>query len=316
MTSMRKSWMWHASKRFAADPARRTIAKIFCRGRIPVAWMDIPNWGDALNPVLVKLLSGRPAQRIKGMYADRYMVIGSVLGGANARAEVWGSGFIKDGDSLLEPPRAVHAVRGPLSRDLLIKQGIACPEIYGDPALLLPRFFNPGVIKKHEVGIVPHFSDKGHPWVESHRNDPRVVILDIEGGIGSFVRSVKSCEMILSSSLHGLICADAYGIPNAWIKLSDILIGGSFKFRDYRLSIGAKEPAPIDISAKPPLENVIAGVEFHKLRIDLRKLLLACPFLDDNLREEASTSTPRSCGLPEFFSKRMSDPTAKYDRLF
>jgi pyruvyltransferase len=244
------------------------------------------------------------------------MAIGSILGGANSRAEVWGSGLVDEGHRLLKPPRAIYAVRGPLSRDLLIKQGINCPEVYGDPSLLLPRFFNPEVVKSHKVGIIPHFSDKGHSWVENHRNDPRVLIIDIESGIGNFVRSVKSCEMILSSSLHGLICADAYGIPNAWIKLSDILLGGSFKFRDYRLSIMAKEPMPIDISTNPPLEDAIAAVEFHELRIDLRKLLLACPFLDDNLREEVANTQPGSCGLPDFFFKRMSDTTANFSRLF
>ena len=119
------------------------------------------------------------------------------------------------------------------------------------PALLLPRFFNPTVVKKYKVGIIPHFSDKRHPWVESYRNDPRVLIIDIESGIGNVVRAIKSCEMILSSSLHGLVCADAYGIPNVWIKLSDKLLGGSFKFRDYRLSINAAEAVPVDVQADP-----------------------------------------------------------------
>jgi pyruvyltransferase len=107
--------------------------------------------------------------------------------------------------------------------------------------------------------------------------------------------------MILSSSLHGLICADAYGIPNAWIWLSEKLRGGDFKFRDYRLSIKAGEPMPIDISKKPTLEDALAAVEFHPLRIDLRKLLLACPFLTDSLREQVVSDQSTSGGLPNFF---------------
>jgi pyruvyltransferase len=315
MKSMRQTWVWRAGKRFAADPARRTIVNLFRRGRIPLAWVNIPNWGDALNPVLVELISGRKTQLIKGLYSDRYLAIGSILGGANSRAVVWGSGFATERDKVVEPPRTIHAVRGPLSRDLLIKQGVDCPEIFGDPALLLPRFFNPKIVKTYKVGIVPHFSDKGHAWVEKHRNNPQVLIIDIESGIGNFVRSVKSCEMILSSSLHGLICADAYGIPNAWIKLSDILLGGSFKFRDYRLSIMAKEPVPIDISTNPPLEAALAAVEFTELRIDLGKLLLACPFLDDNLREETLATPPGSCGLPYFFPKYILETAANINHL-
>ena len=277
------------------------------RGREPLAWVNIPNWGDALNPVLVELISGCNTQHIKSLYCDRYMAIGSILAGANSRAEVWGSGFAVEGHRLLEPPRAIHAVRGPLSRDLLLKQGINCPEVYGDPALLLPRFFNPTVVKKYKVGIIPHFSDKRHPWVESYRNDPRVLIIDIESGIGNVVRAIKSCEMILSSSLHGLVCADAYGIPNVWIKLSDKLLGGSFKFRDYRLSINAAEAVPVDVQADPSLEAAISKAEFHELRIDLRKLLVACPFLHPQLRNEVATRVQESCGLPETLRSKLSN---------
>lgn len=316
MTSFRNSWVWRAGKRLAADPVRRQITRICRRGRVPVIWCDIPNWGDALNPVLVELISGRRVQAIEGLHVDRYMVIGSILGGANSLAEVWGSGFIAESDETVGRPRAVHAVRGPLSRDMLLKQGIGCPEIYGDPALLLPRFFNPEVSKNHKIGIIPHFSDKGHPWVESQCNNPQVRIIDIESGIGNFVRAVKACDMILSSSLHGLICADAYGIPNVWIKLSDILLGGAFKFRDYRFSIGAKEPVAIDIAKNPPLAEVVAAVEFHRLNIDLGKLFLACPFLDEHLRAEAAALPVQSCGLPAFFSQRMTDSDTNYNRLF
>lgn len=276
-------------KHAAADPVRRGIARMGSRGRIPVGYCNIPNWGDALNPVLVELLSGRKVQHLEGLFHDRYLVIGSVLAAANARAEVWGSGFIESGAQVLEPPRAIHAVRGPLTRAALLQAGIKCPEVYGDPALLLPRFFNPEVPKQFEIGIIPHVVDKGHAWVEEQRHSPGVQIIDVESGTWDFVRAVKSCQAILSSSLHGLICADAYGIPNAWMQLSDGLIGGEFKFRDYRLSIGAGEPAPINITAETALRAVLSKARHYELKIDLRKLLLACPFLSDTLRAEALT---------------------------
>ena len=302
MGNFREHALWKTAKHLAVDPGRRTVASIVHCGRIPLIWCIGANWGDALSPVLVGLLSGKPVVHLEGLHHNRYLAIGSILGGANERAEVWGSGFIREHDRLSGRPPRVHAVRGPLSRESLLRQGVECPEVYGDPALLLPRFFNPTVVKRYAVGIIPHYIDKGHPWLEEHRRDPHALVLDIESGIQEFVLAVKSCEVILSSSLHGLICADAYGVPNAWVQFSDDVIGGNFKFRDYRLSIGADEPGTIRIDEGTKLSHAVAKAELRKLRIDLRRLILACPFLSDKLRREVVSSKPTSCGLPEAFS--------------
>ena len=287
MRNFRQSSAWEIAKRVAINPIRRAAVKVAYPGRVPLQWCVGPNWGDALSPVVVELLSGKPALHLAGLHHDRYLVIGSILGSANERSEVWGSGFIRENESVIGRPRAVHAVRGPLSRASLLKQGIECPEVYGDPALLLPRFFNPDEPKRYCVGIIPHYVDKRHPWLEQHRHDPQVLILDIESDIQQFVRAVKSCDVILSSSLHGLICADAYGVPNAWIQFSDDVVGGDFKFRDYRLSIGAEEPKPLRMTEQTELATAVSGAVRRALHIDLNKLILACPFLSENLRREA-----------------------------
>lgn len=289
--------LWNIPKKLAWDPARRIAVKTVHRNRIPLSWILGNNWGDALSPWLVERLSGRVPIDLEGLHHDRYLVIGSILGGANERAEVWGSGFIREDEALVGKPKAVHAVRGPLSREKLLRQGVDCPEVYGDPALLLPRFFNPSIGKTHTVGIIPHYVDKDHPWVKSQGRDPQVRIIDIESGIEEFVLAVKSCEVILSSSLHGLICADSYGVPNAWIQLSSKVIGGDFKFRDYRSAIGASEPIPLDVSKEPELERLVSQVAMHELDIDLRKLLLACPFLSPDLRREIGNSHTGPCAL-------------------
>jgi pyruvyltransferase len=299
MNFIRKKWLWRVGKRFAADPIRRTITKISGCGKVPLFWCSEQNWGDALNPILVKMISERPARQTAAGYCDRYMAIGSILGNAYSRTVVWGSGFIMEGESVQEPPKAIHAVRGPLTRAALLKAGINCPEVYGDPALLLPHFFNPDVQKQFEIGIIPHFVDKSHPWIQRHQKNPDVRVIDVQGDIWEFVRAVKSCKVILSSSLHGLICADAYGVPNAWIQLSKQVCGGDFKFRDYRLSIGAGEPPALAVSVETPLEALVPMAELHKLKIDLPKLLLACPFLSSKLRAEVEAAKPASCGLPE-----------------
>jgi pyruvyltransferase len=306
----RSNRLWQIGKYFFADPLRQAIFSLTNHDKLPLSWFLSQNWGDALNPLLVEMLSGKRVVAVPGHYCDHFLVVGSILGTSNRNSQVWGSGFIKDGDSVTESPKMIHAIRGPLSREALLSAGIPCPEVYGDPALLFPLFFDPQVRKEYEFGIVAHYVDKEHPWVDAHRNRPDVLIIDIEGDTWQFVRDIKSCKAVFSSSLHGLICADAYGVPNVWIQMSDEVIGGDFKFRDYRLSIGADEAFPIIVRPGDMVDSIAHEVARHELKIDLRKLLLACPFISPQIRAfvEDSVGDPPLHGqvLRQFVSQDLS----------
>jgi pyruvyltransferase len=258
--------------------------------KIPLFWYKDTNWGDALNPVLVSLLSGKKTRYCPKYYCNRFFAIGSILENANEKTEVWGSGFIRNKSSVLGKPKKIHAVRGPLTRAALLENGIDCPETYGDPALLLPLFFNPDVPKKYDVGIIPHYVDKNHPWIEKQRSESGVLVIDVRSDTWDFIRAVKSCKVILSSSLHGLICSDSYGVPNVWIQLSNEVIGGDFKFRDYRLSIGAEEPKAYKISGDTILEEIVSTAKIYNPKIDLKKLLLSCPFLSNINKQKIASN--------------------------
>ena len=286
MNPLSSTGVWKFAKKKFADPLRRAAFETIYRGHLPLYYCDSPNWGDALSPVLVSKLSGRPVKKMLWNHQSRYFAIGSVLGNANARAEVWGSGFIWPNEKLAEPPKVIHAVRGPRTRARLLAQGMDCPEIFGDPALLFPYFFNPPVAKKYAVGVIPHFSDKGTDWIKRLPPDPAVHLIDVEGGIEEFVREVKSCELIVSSSLHGLICADAYGVPNMWVRLSDILWGGSFKFCDYYESVGRETPVPLIPDANTPLAEMTRNFRPYTAEINLCPLINACPFMLPEVRSK------------------------------
>ena len=291
MKSLRSTPVWKSAKEKLVNPLRRAAFETVYRGYLPLMCFDSPNWGDALSPVLAGKLSGKPIKPMLWHHQHRYLAIGSVLSNATRWAEVWGSGFLYEHEKLAEAPMAVHAVRGPRSRAKLLEQGFDCPEIYGDPALLFPYFFNPVVETKYEIGVIPHYSDKGHPWFERQRGLPGVHILDVEGGIEEFVREVKACKQIVSSSLHGLICADAYGVPNLWVEVSDQVDGGSFKFNDYYESVGRGTPTPVRPVLDTPLAEVMDRFTPSTWKFDPRPLINACPFMAAGVRGKLLVQT-------------------------
>jgi len=246
-------------------------------------WGENGNWGDALNHILCGHISGKDVNKIFTRIEDpifRYYCVGSILGHVRSgNFEVWGSGLISEHDRLRVKPNKIHAVRGPLTRKILIEQGYNCPEVYGDPALLYPLFYQPKVTKKYAYGIIPHNVDKDNPWLYQFKNNPNVKIIDILDPTGKrFVDEINECKIILSSSLHGIICGDSYGIPSYWVELSNKVIGKGFKFKDYYLSVGRSIPTPIIPKATNMIKDISHNFNSYKININLNKLLESCPF--------------------------------------
>lgn len=241
----------------------------------------VNNWGDAINPTLIKFLSGEEPKHVKDLenyQGSVYFVIGSILESAKDNSIVWGSGFMNE-ESIITTNPKILAVRGPLTRKRLIEQGKSCPEIYGDPALLFPQLYTPKhTDKKYKIGIIPHYVDKDNPFIEKLRDRTDVLIIDITQDKFNFIDEITSCETIFSSSLHGIIASDAYGIPAYWIEFSDKVIGAGFKFKDYFLSVNRPLIDPIRITEKTKLEDLSLQLYNYNLEIDLEPLLKVCPF--------------------------------------
>lgn len=248
------------------------------------------NWGDALNPVLAKYISGKNINWVKwgeSSNEQRYYCIGSILQSSMSEGtEVWGTGLMRYEDKLRVKPKKIHAVRGPLTRQSLLEQGFDCPEVYGDPALLYPRYYNPTIEKTYKWGIIPHYVDQKHPWLNRFRNMKNVKIINILDPINKVVDEIKSCEKIISSSLHGIVAADSYDVPSKWIILSE-KIGGMerhngkiscFKFRDYFESVKRTDIDPILCTPNIRLMDIEKEFVDYKIDIDLDLLYDACPF--------------------------------------
>lgn len=207
-----------------------------------------PNFGDELSPVICGMLSGQDIVYTDDFDTCDLVAIGSILEHVKVPAfkgNIWGTGFISEASVFGSGSRAVvRAVRGRLTAQ---KLGLGKHVVLGDPGLLAD-LLAPGGRQTTEVGIIPHFVDKESKkisWLAANRDN--VKLIDIQAGVESVVKEVSDCRYIVASCLHGLILADALGIPNAWVQLSDKVIGGSFKFRDYYSVYGISDPRPIPL---------------------------------------------------------------------
>lgn len=198
-----------------------------------------PNWGDNLNKELIRLISGETPQMVNNHFKNInnetiYLCIGSVLQWADRNSVVWTTGAMSETDATMfkEEPKQILSVRGPLTRNKILRYGYKCPEIYGDGALLMPRFYAPKLSKKYKLSIIPHAVDRVLiPQIKDVF--PKAHFIDITQGTYSFIDEVIQSEYIISSTLHGCICADAYGVRNHWKEFSNKVLGNGFKFHDY-----------------------------------------------------------------------------------
>lgn len=240
------------------------------------------NVGDWLSPALVELLSGHPVIHA-GPNACDLVAIGSILQRVkhhfwNRRIHVWGTGFIA-----LQAPVSgyhyYHAVRGHETAALIKNTSITA---FGDPGLLvdrlLPNYEN--INKQYAIGLIPHYKDQDNPQLQAFiERMPHTIFIDVLAEPLDFLRQVASCEFILSSSLHGLIVADAFQIPNAWIELSQLVRGEQFKFRDY-YSVFEIVPKPKDLNYLhlSDIENIVAEYSRPGLTQIQTNLVSSFPF--------------------------------------
>lgn len=246
------------------------------------------NWGDDMNVFLVDLwfqknvVCYNTSLLSKLLPLQNYAFIGSILQDANKNTIVWGSGLLFENKYPQVPPKKICAVRGPLSRDVLVKHGISCPAIYGDPILLISRYYRPQVRKKYRIGIIPHMYDEEDSTLKeylAHHRDARLISLKQYENWQEVIDNIIACEHILSSSLHGLIVADAYGIANTWIEFEKQAKDKIFKFHDYFASVKRCITEPVIISLVSDIDTAIKrAAEYEPIDIDLQPLIKSCPF--------------------------------------
>ena len=255
-----------------------------CDTPLRAFWCRIPsrpNFGDALTPWLIQRLAGHyPRFAMPGEQQPKYFVCGSIVALAGPNCTVWGAGLMNH-DDMISPAARFLAVRGPRTRARALACGADCPPVYGDPALLLPRLHTPPAVPRQQLGFIAHFSDRprlDERWVSAQG----MRLIDIQQDIDAVIDQVASCAWVMSSSLHGLIVAHAYGVPALWVRLRDLPSGDGTKFADHYEALGAAVPTLVTIRMHERLDlRRLERLAWCPSQIDTEVLWSSCPFRRD-----------------------------------
>lgn len=131
----------------------------------------------------------------------------------------------------------IRAVRGPLSREIMMKLGHKCPDVYGDPGILMPLIYQPDYQRINgggqEFAIIPQYTSENE--VRKYFTDDMIISMNTND-YKSVIDKIVSCKRVYSSSLHGIILAEAYGVPAVFFRGISAVI--DFKYKDYYASTG------------------------------------------------------------------------------
>lgn len=246
---------------------------------IELSYSDLYNAGDLMNVDIVEKLSGMKVKRTK-TYAAEMTAIGGALFGlqysdsikrrlaqlifhiiyGKKPVYVWGSGFWHDYNKhrLFRTNLKVLALRGAKSAEKLYKlTGVKHDVLLADAGLLVNLLFTPSATKEYKIGLIPHMSQIDESGMKQFASMADVHLIDIRHTPAEVGLEISKCEVIASSSLHGLIFADALGVPNMHIMGEKNLREGNFKFEDYYSSYGLEDRPCILSEHIPTYDEII-----------------------------------------------------------
>lgn len=262
---------------------------------LKVYYVTFPNMGDILNEMIIENLFGFKVKKHTPLTGE-LSAIGSGLGlftlhgGLRSRLKqkfygllfpsvsIWGTGFIsyeKKDSTFYRRKIRFAAVRGQLSKkrvETIIGQKLDIPT--GDAGILSSYLISTPSVKKHKVGIISHFREQDDPvWKELLNNYDNSIFIDVLQHPSIVIPQIAECEYVISSSLHGLIIADSFNIPNIHIVVTDKLLGDGFKFDDYYSAYGIEHPyLDMKKDAFPTLEWIKTNYKITQDMVEKMKI--------------------------------------------
>ena len=261
-----------------------TAFGLFKGNLVKVHWgRGLNNFGDCLQPYILKHYGFTPVY--SQLMRSDIVLAGSIMQWIpnNYRGIIMGTGG--DDVSYDFPLAKIIGVRGYKTLKNIIN--LTDRGVVGDPGLIMNKVFPEVILKKYQIGIVPHFVDKHHSIINAWatRYGEQCLVIDVLRSPSKVIKNIKSCQAIVSSSLHGLIIADAFDIPNHRFVIRDTMPTNFFdyKFDDYYSSLNVNEK-PLEVTGDETLQELLASTrlysaEVRKIQQKLDLALKDLPFM-------------------------------------
>lgn len=238
---------------------------------------------------IAKALSFAPVRLVPPFRSGKLLAIGTILNALENSDIVWGSGA-RSYDSINQRENVnICAIRGPLTRRALLNAGIQLPvgfSRYFDPAILFPLIQSilhpqcePYSDPQEQILVIPHYNEYNMMMNEFRKDHPpgfKLIHPFLHPEVIAY--EIMTSSRVLSSSLHGIILADAYSVPVHPFVSSE----SSFKYLDYYEGTGRsvssfKSSWREALDASPPASPSFSSVYLRRC-LSTYPFQLALPF--------------------------------------
>ena len=245
------------------------------KGVVLEQWKGRENVGDHISSVIFDwILKEKHLAAENGRDAHLFAV-GSILGMSRADGVVWGSGVISVNrirNIIKRQPYIkydIRALRGPITREACAAAGYACSDVpLGDPAILIPLIVEKTDIeKRYKYCLINHYVNEASTEINDSES------ITISAGTNDyrrFIQTLCESELVISSSLHGIIIAEAYQIPAIWLLQN--MENKALKYYDYYYSTNRYNiPVARTVEEAKEMKPIALPENLEKMQSDLLK---------------------------------------------
>lgn len=236
---------------------------------IDLLWIDGPmpgNFGDWLSPYIIKSVSGQKITYIPNYsyFKKKHIIgVGSIANKINPYSHVFGSGIASVNDNV-NPNATFHFVRGPYTRDLIMRLGGPKVDVLGDMGFILRKIYTPKFKEKDiELLFVRHITHQGVPLILPEYAVEHLIDASDPTSIQNFLDVIVSSRKVITSAMHCYIACKSYGVPCALVDFKDSkvnLFGDGIKYRDASEGAGLRSLSPFPMGlnmAKFNFDNIM-----------------------------------------------------------